>query len=300
MLKQIRKNIIEMLWHDYCKTTPQVKQIEEHLHNKGINHLALDHLAIIDLPGSHTGIKPLTEIFTSIGYQVQGKDYLPEKQNDFLWLAEEDSIGTPAADVLPQVVVADFRLDEMPEHVRSIIEKYSQHAQPAPITTIKNLLGSKRPEDHVSATTLITGYLTTRDWPAPTVAEFLAVRQFNELLAWVLASGRCPNHFTFSIHLLPEFSNLNNFHHFIETEVGLSLNRDGGVIKGGRETGIEQGSTIGTPQRFELADGTAELPTGFVEFVWRFTDKAQPELWDDYYTGFIANHANRVIQSLYT
>lgn len=300
MLKQIRTNIIEMLWHDYCKTTPQVKQIENSLHAKNIDDLTLDHLAIIDLPGTNTGIQPLAEIFNAIGYQTQGSDYLPEKQNDFLWLAEEDSIGTPAAHVLPQVVVADFRLHEMPEKIRTIIEKYSSQTRPAPIEQIQKLIADGSPASAAAATTLIAEYLSTREWPAPTLAEFNIVREFNELLAWVLASGRRPNHFTFSVHLLPEFSGLKEFHHFVESEVGLPLNCDGGAIKGGAETGIEQGSTIGTPQTFQLADGSAELPTGFVEFVWRFTEKDTPKAWDDYYTGFIANHANRVIQSLYT
>lgn len=301
MIGKLRHDFIEILWRNYSTSTPHVKRIESCLQTKNIKLPTLDHLAIIDLPGTHTGIRELQKIFDVLGYEVQGKDYLPEKQNDFTWLAEVNSNDTTAAAVLPQVVIADFRLEEMPVNVRNIICKYSDQAKPAPIAEMTRLL-QQSDENHarISILNLLTDYFTGRDWPLPTLAEFHTVRDFNELLAWVLVFGRKPNHFTYSIHLMPEFNNLIEFHHFVENVVGLPLNQDGGVIKGGRAQGIEQGSTAGTPEQIQLADGTAELPLGFVEFVWRYSEKAQPLLWNDYFTGFVANHANRVIQSLYT
>lgn len=299
MTGKLRHDFIEILWRNYSTSTPHVKRIETCLQKNNIKLPVLDHLAIIDLPGKHTGMHVLQKIFNALGYEVKGKDYLPEKQNDFTWLAEIDSADHSAADVLPQVVIADFRLEEMPVNVRDIICKYSDQAKPAPIAELTQLLQ----QDHgaeKSILNLLSDYFSGRDWPLPTLAEFHAVRDFNELLAWVLVFGRKANHFTYSIHLMPEFSSLSDFHHFIETDVGLPLNQDGGVIKGGRAQGIEQGSTAGTPESIQLADGTAELPLGFVEFVWRFSEKSQPALWSDYFTGFVANHANRVIQSLFT
>ena len=303
MLKSIRQEIIATLWRDYHCSNDHVQRIEKSLHAKNIRLLPLDHLAIIDLPGPNTGISELSRIFTAIGYEYQGRDYLPEKQNDFSWMAECDSRGTLVAQVLPQIVVADFRLDELPIAVRDIISKYSGQAQPSPARDIEILAQRAASNDAEAAQQLlaaITAYLSERDWPLPTVKEFKTVREFNELIAWILVFGRRPNHFTLSIHLLPEFENLSRFHDFIEHDVGLMLNHDGGVIKGSKATGIEQGSTAGTPETVQLADGTVELPTGFVEFVWRFQHKTPPTVWEDYFTGFVGNHANRVIQSLYT
>ncbi len=301
MIGKLRHDLIEILWRNYSTSTPHVKLIESCLQTNNIKLPTLDHLAIIDLPGARTGIRELQKIFNALGYTVKGKGYLPEKQNDFTWLAEHDSTDNAAADVLPQVVIADFRLEEMPVNVRDIICKYSDQAKPSPITEITRLLQQGDHNDASSAIlTLLTDYFAGRDWPLPTLAEFHAVRDFNELLAWVLVFGRKPNHFTYSIHLMPEFTSLTDFHRFVENEVGLPLNQDGGVIKGGRAQGIEQGSTAGTPEHVQLADGSAELPLGFVEFVWRYSEKAQPAMWNDYFTGFVANHANRVIQSLYT
>lgn len=303
MLNSVRQHIIAKLWRDYYNTNRHAQCIEKTLLTKKIRQPILDHFAVIDLPGPHSGMRELIRLFSAIGYSYQGHEYLAEKQNDFTWMAEHDSSGRPAADVLPQVVVADFRLEEMPAAVSDIIIKYSRQAPPSPAVEIEKLAERATQQDEQAAQQLInvfTQYLAGREWPLPTVREFETVREFNELIAWVLVFGRRPNHFTLSIHLLPEFENLMCFHEFIEHEAGLPLNQDGGVIKGGIATGIEQGSTAGTPEIIQLADGTVELPLGFVEFVWRFQNKAAPKLWEDYFTGFVGNHANRVIQSLYT
>jgi hypothetical protein len=147
----------------------------------------------------------------------------------------------------------------------------------------------------------LQSYFQGREWQAPTVKDYLQVKEFNELLAWVLIFGRRPNHFTFSIHLLNDFLNLEKFNLFIEEQVKLSLSPEGGIIKGNKQAGIEQSSTVGWTQTVELADGFISIPTGFVEFVWRYPRDAtqQPMLWNDFFTGFVADHANHVIESLY-
>jgi hypothetical protein len=306
MIAQLRKNIVHKLWETYRNTSPDMLRIEAALQQRGIRSPVLDHFAIIDLPGPHTGIPYLSQIFSILGYEERGKDYLADKQNDFLWMAESN-IGTlPAASALPQVVVADFRLDAMPVEIKKIIEKYSKQSQISALAHVQKLAQRASSGDTDAArqcADTIMHYLRGRDWPLPTSAEFHRVREFNELLAWVLIFGRRPNHFTLSIHLLDHFTDLADFHRFIEEEVQLPLNSEGGAIKGGAAAGMAQGSTAGISQTVKLADGTIDLPTGFVEFVWRYPgspDCQQPLRWDDYFTGFIAHHADRVIESLYT
>lgn len=306
MTEQLRKNIIQQLWKKYRDTSPDMLRIEAALRQKGINHLVLDHFAIIDLPGPKTGIPHLSPLFAALGYCEQGRDYLADKQNDFLWMAESSSMKLPAATALPQVVVADFRLDAMPVEIRRIIEKYSHQAQALPIEAIRDLLTRASQGDIQAATqctNIILRYLEGRDWPLPSLHEFHTVKEFNELLSWVLIFGRRPNHFTLSVHLLDQFKNLADFHDFVANDAQLQLNHEGGVLKGGIASGIAQGSTIGISQKVKLADGEIEVPTGFVEFVWRYPGKAEclhPVQWNDYFTGFIAQHADRVIESLYS
>ncbi len=302
MLKQLRQNFIQCLWENYRTASVDMQPITAALQRRKIDDIKLDHFAVIDLPGPHSGIPVLKKIFSALGYIERGKDYLAEKQNDFLWMCEEDSPQLPASQVLPQVVVADFRLDEMPPEVRAIIAKYSAMTQPAVADEIEQLAAQG---DHHAAEQLLPrllNYFSGRDWPLPTKKEFFTVQQFNELLAWVLIFGRKPNHFTLSVHLLEQFKHLDEFHDFIMDEAQLKLNDEGGVVKGGKEMGIAQGSTVGITQTVMLADGEIQLPNGFVEFVWRYPrdDKQNPVLWNDYFTGFIARHADRVIESLYT
>jgi len=302
MLKQIRQTIINHLWEAYRCSTHQMHVIENGLQQKNISELTLDHFAIIDLPGPHTGISHLSQLFSAIGYLSRGQGYLPDKQNDFHWMSEEDSTGALVCDVLPQVVVADFRLEELPLEIKLIIEKYAHLSSPPPLTQIAALVSQATENNAHAADQLVNifiKYLSGRDWPLPTVKEFQTVHAFNELLAWVLVFGRRPNHFTLSVHLLSAFASLDEFHHFIEQELQLPLNCEGGVIKGEKAIGIAQSSTTNRREKIQLADGVTELPTGFVEFVWRFSTREQPTRWDDYFTGFVAQHANHVIESLY-
>jgi len=198
------------------------------------------------------------------------------------------------------VVVADFRLEALPFEVKKIIEKYASQAASLPL--IENPQESLSTHTAKQLEQTILTYLKGRDWPLPTLNEFHTVHEFNELLAWVLIHGRKPNHFTLSIHLLDQFTDLADFNQFIEGELKLPLNHEGGTIKGGREAGIAQSSTIGNLETIQLADGSIHLPSGFIEFVWRYPSEEkneQPALWSDYFTGFVAQHADNVIESLY-
>jgi hypothetical protein len=288
------------------------KKIQLHLNKKAGEPPALpakkipilDHFAIIDLPGKYSGIPTLSHIFSRLGYVQQGADYLPEKQNDFAWLAEIDAAGQPAAQVLPQVVIADFRLDELPPSVAAIIEKYTAQVSDIPLKQIHGLLDKIELGDTAVAEQVIThltDYFSDRAWPLPTVSEFNTVHACNELLAWVLVFGRIPNHFGLAIHLLPGFASLEAFMHFILEEVKLPLNEIDGRIKGHPSQGIQQGSTKGAMTTVQLADGSCLIPGQFMEFVWRYPKPPTPTafLWDEYYTGFIPQNANRVIESLY-
>ncbi len=301
MLKIIRQQAIQSLWNQYQQQLPQMLRITKYLAQRNITQLPLDHFAVIDLPGPHTGIPILSELFISLGFECRGRGYLPDKQNDFTWLAEEDALQAQPLNVLPQAVIADFRLDEMPADIRQIIHHYSSKSPSETRYELKRLLARALNGDSLAEKSfqhLFLHYFSGRDWPLPTVYDYQTVYEFNPLLAWVLVFGRKPNHFTLSIHLMEAFANLNAFLNFIEIEVQLTLNYDGGLIKGSASEGIAQGGTHGTPQTVTLADGSITMPGDFVEFVWRYANVAKPTEWQDYFTGFIAHNANYVIEAL--
>lgn len=294
--------IVKQLWLQYQQRNQQINPILQALQQLGMTQYHLDHFAVIDLPGRCTGRAVLSQLFSLLGFVERGVGYLPEKVNDFTWLAERGADTLPATQVLPQVVVADFRLDELPPEVRNIIVYYADRAAAAPLAQLQTLL-SQYAQDKQAAIPiqqLVLRYFAGRDWPLPTCREFYTVHEYNELLAWVLVFGRLPNHFTLSVHLLNLFTNFREFCDFIEYHLGFKLNAEGGRIKGGKEKGIAQSSTLGQLREIALADGNVQLSTDFIEFVWRYplAQVAQPVLWRDYFTDFIAKHANHVIESL--
>lgn len=303
MFKDLAKNIIHDLWMTYQHNNLQMQQVSASLKAKGLNPI-LDHFAIIDLPGPYSGIPTLSQIFKLLGFQERGRDYLHNKQNDFVWMAMADCETTRVIEVLPQVVVADFRLEDFSPKAAAIIEKYAKKSTPFPFDQAQTLMAQSQTE---ALRALIVNYLSTRDWPLPTLAEYHTVREFNELIAWVLVFGRQPNHFTLSTHLLSFFENFETFQCFIEEEVGLPLNKEGGKVKGNEHVGIKQGATCDQLTQIKLCDGEIKIPTGFVEFVWRYPlhnqqfpiNTIKDRLWGEFYTGFIAQQANRIIESLY-
>jgi 2-oxoadipate dioxygenase/decarboxylase-like protein len=304
LLNLVRKKLIKNLWNNYQNSIPCFSHMRDQLKNNGNKNLVLDHFAIIDLPGRNSGISNLCQIFSALGFIVQGADYLPDKQNDFLWMAEIDATKKPANVVLPQVVVADFRIEELPIAAKKVINKYIDQIPKSPIRKIQILSGKTYLGDRSSANELLqilVTYFSGREWPLPSRHDFKLIHEVNELLAWTLLFGRIPNHFTISVHLLRQFKTFEKFISFLRNDIGLNLNENGGIIKGTESQGIKQASTQGKPIQVQLADGYCTIPGPFIEFIWRYPKgEKNPISWQDYFTGFIPQNANKVVESLYT
>jgi hypothetical protein len=305
MLNQVKRQIIQQLWYNYAADLPMVSSIQTGLQEQYNEVLRWDHFALIDLPGPYTGIGTLCDLFSLLGYEIRGRDYLAEKQNDFVWLAEKSIESQCLENALPQIVVADFRYDALDPEVRKIIAVYAEQAKPLDLKQLVYLKNQILNQDESAASDLINlvvDYLKGRDWPLPTRKEFVTVRNHNELLAWVLVMGRQVNHFGWAIHLSEKFTDLPAFNQFVSESLGIPLNKKGGIIKGHAEQGIVQSSTASINKSVTLADGVIDLSDRFIEFVWRYPilpSSEKPRLWKDYFSGFIANNADRVVESLY-
>lgn len=303
MLNHVKSYVFSQLWESYSAHLIELSTIQSHIQKHFQEKLILDHFALIDLPGPYTGMDTLTSLFSYLGYSMRGQDYLAEKQNNFRWLSEKVSPKTLAADASLQIVVADFRREALAPKVLKIIDHYASFAQPLDTDQLNDLHRRVLRQDETAANELsrfILNYLQTRDWPLPTVQEYEIVKSQNELLAWVLVMGRQVNHFAWAIHLSKSFSQLKIFNQFVSYRLNIALNQKGGLIKGNINKGIEQSSTQPAIKSIKLADGTIALPDRFIEFVWRYPKKAgESRLWHDYFTGFVADNADRVVESLY-
>lgn len=303
MLNHVKSRVFSQLWQIYTTDLTELSIIQRYMQQSFQEELKLDHLAIIDLPGPYTGMDTLSCLFSYLGYKVRGQDYLAEKQNNFRWLSEEVSSATLAVDALPQVVVADFRREALIPEVLKIIDYYAGFAKPLDTDHLEFLQQYILQQDQQAAdemSTCIMNYLQQRDWPLPTMQEFEIVKNQNELLAWVLVMGRQVNHFAWAIHLSKNFNSLAAFNQCLFSCLNIPLNEKGGLIKGDVNKGIEQSASLPAVKSVKLADGFIDLPDRFIEFVWRHPTKTgKRALWHDYFTGFVADNADRVVESLY-
>lgn len=304
-----RKNIIRLLWRDYLNTCPVIQKIIRALQTEN-KTLVLDHLAIIDLPNyntaNHTGIAVFNQLWSVLHYTPAGRDYLSQKQNEFLWLAPIEACTQTAEEADPQIVLADFCLADMHPIVQKIILKYARQAPAIDWRYFHTLCGAVFRGDFTAETKLVDfiyTYCQQRPWALPTLKEYLTVKEHNELLAWVLVFGRCVNHFGINVRFLKNATSLESFSSFMQEKLSVKFNTRQGLIKGNADKFIAQSATEGEIMPVFLHNSQIFLARAFIEFVWRAPNngnsKIQPIQWRDYFTGFIAEQADSVIESVF-
>jgi len=290
MATLLRKKLIKTLFSEYVKDVPKTKNLLNE------DNLFLDHLAIIDLPSKDSGIHIMKKILEKLGFQYGGNGYLPEKNNDFIWMHDPDFTNQKPEEALPQIVLADFRLENFSQNSQNIISKHTSQLAEFDFEKLDNLLSQKNTDDEII--TLVSNYLCNNTLYKPTAEEYIAIKQENDLTAWVLLFGRKINHFGFSVYQNNKFDNLKNFSAYISSKLSLPLNENGGLIKGSPKCGIEQSSTIGEKVYVTIENTIFEANNSFIELIWRHSIKANPLNYSDYFTGFIAQNANKVVESL--
>lgn len=304
LFQAAREAIIQSLWEHYVRETPVVQTLLAAFKVHQYPMPPLDHFAVIDLPSVNTGIPIMQAIFERLQFDYRGCDYLPDKQNGFAWLCERGASAKSACAVLPQVVIADFRLEALHPDIARIVSRYASLAPVFPFDQLDDYITRIEQGDERVVSPLvqlITTYFAGRAWPLPTRDEFETVKAANELLAWVLVCGRRPNHFTFSMHLTDTFPDFVSFLSWVEDDLQIPLNDQAGRIKGTAQSGIQQASTHSVAEEITLADGSATLAAPFMEFVWRYplVLSSTPHHFSDYFTDFIPANANNVVESLY-
>ena len=306
LITWVRKEIADRLWNDFKKSQHGALIIEQKLRERG-ETVVVDHLAILDIPGPYSGMRILSEVFELLGFVKRGTDYLHEKQNEYTWFAEPGIEKKDFSEALPQIVVSDFRIQDLSFPIRSIIAKYAEQGTPPPLATIKSLVNRCNQGDEVGAHLLVETvlqFLKTRSYPLPTKKDFDVVRHENELLAWTLIFAKQVNHFAIAGHALKTLASITELNDFVVSQCNLNLNYQGGSsVKGGPEKGMAQSAIVAEKTVITLEDGPVILPSMYIEFAWRFPQIKsvnRPALWGDYFTGFITESASKVIESVYS
>lgn len=298
MMNRFKKQLTDHLWSSFQRDVPSYDKIF------GKIEPTLDHFAIIDLaPSDKSGIRFLSKLFQELGYECGGRGYLPDKLNDFVWLRDPDSMKQSPQDALPQVVLADFRIENLSQQNYDIVNKYVQNYATFDWELFNNRVDAFKKGDESVYDDLMSqtmSALTTSLWSAPSQEEYESLKAENELLSWVLLFGRKVNHFGIGIYTMPEFKDLNEFNAFLKHDLQLPMNKNNGEIKGSKEIGIEQSSILGEEVFIEQNEARFGVQNPFLEFVWRYPTSQNPERLEDYYPDFVGANANNIIESLYT
>jgi hypothetical protein len=107
-------------------------------------------------------------------------------------------------------------------------------------------------------------------WKLPTLSDYNTLLNESEYAAWVLYNRYYLNHYTISVHELPNgYDRLEKFNEFL-VALGIKLNDAGGVIKISKDGLLLQSSSVAEmiTARFEGND-SQEIAGSYVEFAER-------------------------------
>ncbi len=248
--------IMEGLMKRYSERVPDVKKITQALVNEGIigseSDIENDHVAFRTMGVDHLGLASFEKIFLAYGYEKKDYFYFEGKKLNAFWYA-------PPSPNFPRIFASELRVNDLSETAQKIIKKYTN--------SIKN--------DPVDALNLADGlavdrFLHSPLWPLPSLADYKVLLAESEYAAWVIYNRYYLNHYTISVHNLPEgYNSIAEFDDFVE-KLGIKLNSAGGKIKISPDGGLLQSSTVAQMVEAEFESGEKYTIAGsYVEFAER-------------------------------
>ena len=285
--------VLNSLFEQYRKHVAEVDRITKALVEQSVvgsqQDIVNDHIAFRTLGVPNLGIASLEKIFLAYGYQKKDYYYFAEKKLDAYWYAPED----PS---FPRIFVSELRVKDLSAEAQAIIHSYTDAVVADPVDRLDLENGAA-----------VGAFLQEALWPLPSLEDYQRLLEESEYAAWVIYNRYYLNHYTVSIHTLPEgYNTLEEFNAFVEG-LGIKLNNAGGTIKTSDDGLLRQSSTISALYTATFAEGK-QLPIAgsYVEFAER---RVLPEFKDlpaaailphHRRDGFEANNADKIFESTYT
>ncbi|TDB63607.1 DUF1338 domain-containing protein [Arundinibacter roseus] len=285
--------VMNGLMSRYQERVPDVKAILAAMIQEGIigheNEIENDHIAFRTLGVPHLGIASFEKIFLHYGYQKREYYNFEGKKLDAFWFS-------PPEPHYPRIFVSELRVKELSEEAQAIIHRYTQEVTSDPVDSLDLNDGAA-----------VDAFLHQPLWRTPQLSDYLALLKESEYAAWVIYNRYYLNHFTISVHNLPEsYNTVAEFNEFLE-KYGFKLNDSGGKIKKSPDGGLLQSSTVAQMIEAAFADGETHTISGsYVEFAERRilpefshlpADQIQRMHRRD---GFEAGNADKIFESTYT
>ncbi|HEV7378407.1 MAG TPA: DUF1338 domain-containing protein [Dyadobacter sp.] len=290
---QTLDTVLEGLMRRYAERVPDVKTITTAMVHAGmisdINEIENDHIAFRTMGVTKLGVKSFEKIFLHYGYEKKDHYCFEGKKLDAWWYS-------PPRETDPRIFVSELRVGDLSEESQRIIKSYTDEVITDPADSLDLDNGHE-----------VDNFLHKPLWRTPSLADYQTLLKESEYAAWVIYNRYYLNHFTISVHNLPEgYNTVANFNQFLES-IGIKLNTSGGKIKTSPDGGLIQSSTVAEMIDAEFANAeTMSISGSYVEFAER---KVLPEFSDlpgdkilrkHRRDGFEAANADKIFESTYT
>ncbi|MFM1961302.1 MAG: hypothetical protein RLZZ172_147 [Bacteroidota bacterium] len=285
--------VMDALMSQYSARVPDVNKIVDAMISEGIISKAADiqndHIAFRTLGVAHLGITSLEKIFLHYGYTKREHLNFESKKLDAYWYA-------PPAPQFPRIFISELRVHELSEKAQEILRSYTNEVKNDPVDDL-NLNDPKA----------VGAFLHTSLWHLPTIEDYQALLAESEYASWVIYNRYYLNHYTISLHHLPEaYNTCEQFNDFLES-FGIKLNDSGGKIKTSPDGLLSQSSTVAQVIEAPFANGqTLPIAGSYVEFAERrvlpeFAGIDRKDLKREHFRdGFEAGNADKIFESTFT
>lgn len=286
------KTVMEGLMRRYALRVPDVNKITEALVNQGViasqSDIENDHVAFRTMGVPHLGIASFEKIFKNYGYVKRDAYNFESKKLNAVWFA-------PPEPIYPRIFVSELRVNDLSEAAQKIIRKYTDSIKSDPVDSLDLADGEA-----------VDVFLHAPLWPLPSLADYQTLLTESEYAAWVIYNRYYLNHYTISVHNLPDgYNSIAKFDDFVE-KLGIKLNDSGGKIKISPDGGLLQSSTVAQMVEAEFEGGEKHTIAGsYVEFAER---KVLPQFahWpasaikrQQRRDGFEAGNADKIFESTF-
>ena len=261
--------------------------------NKGMvkdqSEIINDHIAFRTMGVKNLGIASFEKIFLAHGYEKKDYFHFEVKKLDAHWYA-------PPTPDLPRIFISELNVSLLSNKTQEIIRKYTDTVSSDPVDQL-----------NLNDVEVVSKFFQTPLWPLPNIEDYEALLTESEYAAWVIYNRYYLNHYTISVHDLPDaYAKLEPFNDFLKS-IGIQLNTSGGEIKTSEDKLLRQSSSVANKVKAYFSDDkTKEIAGSYVEFAERgvlpqFAHLPKTELKrEQRREGFETGNADRIFESTFT
>jgi len=287
------EQVLAGLMRRYQQRVPDVAKLSTAMIAEGLiaspAAIENDHIAFRTMGVPQLGIRSLERLFLYFGYERRDRYDFAAKQLNAFWYA-------PPRSDLPRIFISELRVSALSPQAQALITSYTDEVRGDPVDALE-----------LDDAAQVDDFLHRGLWRLPSWADFTRLGAESEYAAWVIYNRYYLNHFTVTIHNLPDgYNSIATFNAFLERK-GFRLNDSGGTIKTSPDGKLLQSSTVAEMIDATFAGGeTHSIAGSYVEFAERrpldaFAHLPASQLRrEQRREGFEAGNADKIFESTYS